>query len=91
MAILNMKYGNYILQGEILQHMIILDSEGLPLYGYKFDTIKDSDDGDINDKEILFSGGFNSNKFIDIRIYRKYYPRSKRNYFKWTNNYDFKY
>ena len=55
MAYLNFKYGNFILQGEILQHMVILDSEGLPIYGYKFS--KDTEHGDgINDREILFSG-----------------------------------
>ena len=57
MAILNMKYGNYILQGEILQHIVIIDSEGPPIYGYKFNNLIDNDDEhDINDREVLFSG-----------------------------------
>lgn len=61
MAVFSLKYGNYILQGEILQHMVILDSDGFPLYGYKFNDLQsDSDDGDINDKEILFSGALSA-------------------------------
>lgn len=56
MAVLNFKYGNFILQGEILQHMVILDSEGLPIYGYKFNMNDIDNEDDINDREILFSG-----------------------------------
>ena len=34
MAILNSKYGNYVLQGEILKHIVIMSTDGIPVYGY---------------------------------------------------------